>query len=209
MNTHDTLLFQGDSITDCGRGRDVAGPNKALGSGYAMMIAGSLLKKRAEDDLKFLNRGISGNRVVDLYARWKIDCLNLRPDALSILIGVNDTWHEMNRQNGVEPERYGRIYRELLDWTLAELPDIRLILCEPFVLLTGAVTRDWVDEMDERRAIVRQLAADFNAVFVPFQDAFDQAVKRAPADYWLGDGVHPTYAGHVLMTETWLQAVKE
>ena len=208
MNKHDTLLFQGDSITDCGRRRDASEPNKGLGDGYAMMVAGQLLEKQAEDDLHFLNRAISGNRIVDLYARWKIDCLNLKPDALSILVGVNDTWHEMNRQNGVEPERYGRIYRELLDWTRSELPRVRLILCEPFVLVTGAVSEDWVGEMDERRAIVRQLAADFNAVFVPFQAAFDQAVKRAPASYWLGDGVHPTYAGHTLMTRTWLQAVQ-
>ncbi len=209
MNKETVILFQGDSITDCGRGRDINEPNVALGGGYPQMIAARLLSTRVEQNYQIYNRGISGNRVVDLYARWKIDALNLSPDVISILIGVNDTWHEFGSKNGVEPERYEKIYRELLSWTLDVLPKTKLILCEPFVLACGAVTPDWLPEINERRRIVRELAAEFSAIFVPFQSVLDRAVQKAPPEYWLRDGVHPTYAGHALLTDAWLDAVPE
>ncbi|MBN2642285.1 MAG: SGNH/GDSL hydrolase family protein [Victivallales bacterium] len=201
------ILFQGDSITDCGRSRDCADANTALGPGYVNFIAGELLNRTPEKGLQIYNRGISGHRVVDLYARWKIDALNLKPDLISILIGVNDTWHGKNYDNGVEPERYQKIYRMLLEWTKAELPAVKLVLCQPFVLLTGAVSADWLPEVAHRGEIVKSLAEEFGAVYVPFQEVFSVAEKKAPANYWLGDGVHPTVAGHKLMAETWLEAV--
>lgn len=200
------ILFQGDSITDCGRSRDCSNANTALGPGYVNFIAGELLNRMPEKGLQIYNRGISGNRVVDLYARWKIDALNLKPDLISILIGVNDTWHGKNNDNGVEPERYQKIYRMLLEWTKAELPAVKLVLCQPFVLLTGAVSADWLPEVAQRGEIVKSLAEEFGAVYVPFQEALSAAEKKAPANYWLGDGVHPTVAGHKLMAETWLEA---
>ena len=109
------ILFQGDSITDCGRSREANVPNTGLGGGYPFMAAAHLLCAKAEDGLKFFNRGISGNRIVDLYARWKIDGLNLNPDVISILIGVNDTWHAFGSNNGVEVPRFEQFYRMLLD----------------------------------------------------------------------------------------------
>lgn len=154
-----------------------------------------------------MNRGISGNRVVDLYARWKIDALNLNPDVLSILIGVNDTWHEFMYRNGVEVPRYAGFYRKLIDWTREKLPDCKLVLCEPFVLETGVVTPEWVQEMDQRRAAVKSLADEYGAVFVPFQSVLSAAAEKAgdPAKI-LGDGVHPTPRGHQLMADAWLKA---
>ena len=148
-----------------------------------------------------------GNRVVDLYARWKGDAVNLKPDVLSILIGVNDTWHEFNWQNGVELDRYEQVYRMLLQYTLKKLPKVNLVLCEPFVLPTGVVMPEWVAEMDGRREIVARLAKEFGAVFVPFQKMFDEAMKEAPAEYWASDGVHPTPAGHSRMAKLWRQCV--
>ncbi len=202
------ILFQGDSITDAGRGREVEDANFQLGSGYAFVAASEMLFKHPEKDLLFYNRGISGNRVVDLYARWKIDAINLAPDVISIMIGVNDTWHEYGRQNGVEPERYEQIYRMLLDWTLKELPEVKLVLMEPFCLVTGeAVTEEWLLEMGERSAIVKKLAAEYNTVFVPLQDKFNAALDKAPVSYWLRDGVHPAPAGCALIAEAWLEAV--
>jgi lysophospholipase L1-like esterase len=205
------VLFQGDSITDAGRNRDDPDRNGyggGLGRGYALLAAGRVLADRPADGLRFYNRGISGNRVVDLYARWKIDALNLKPNLLSILIGVNDTWHGMgDRDNGVEPPRFEKMYRELLTWTRQVLPDVRLVLCEPFVLEYGAVTADWLDEMAERRDIVKRLADEFNAVHVPFQTLFDELADQAPPEFWLPDGVHPTPAAHTKMADMWLNCV--
>ncbi|MEI6085138.1 MAG: SGNH/GDSL hydrolase family protein [Verrucomicrobiota bacterium] len=202
-----TILFQGDSITDAGRDRNQAGPNAGLGTGYALMTAATLLASRPADKLKILNRGISGNRIVDLYARIKSDVINLKPAVLSVLIGVNDTWHEFGSQNGVPVPKYERIYTDFLIEVEAALPDIKLVLCEPFVLPCGVVTKDWVAEMDERRAVVKKLSQKFSTVFVPFQTMFDAAQKLALPEYWAGDGVHPSAAGHQLMAQAWLKEV--
>jgi lysophospholipase L1-like esterase len=206
IHAGDTILFQGDSITDCGRSREVTDPNVALGNGYASLLAADLLAARPADALRIFNRGISGNRIVDLDARIKSDVINLRPDVLSILIGVNDTWHEFGSKNGVAIAKYARVYRAFLEEVRAALPAIRLILCEPFVLPCGVVTADWVPDVAQRRAVVRELATAFDAVLVPFQSTFDAATAEAVPTYWAGDGVHPTPAGHRRMANAWLTA---
>lgn len=205
----DVILFQGDSITDCHRSRDDAQPNglEALGQGYAMITAATLLLDHPDHDLCFFNRGASGDRIVDLAARWKVDTLKLEPTVISILIGVNDTWHAFGDRGGVTVEQYDQVYHDLLTQTRKALPDIRLILCEPFVLRCGVVTDQWMPEMHARQQIVRNLADTFDATFVPFQAAFDDAAQRALPEYWAADGVHPTAAGHMLMARTWLRAV--
>ncbi|MFA6714150.1 MAG: SGNH/GDSL hydrolase family protein [Victivallaceae bacterium] len=203
------ILFQGDSITDCGRSRETAEPNTDLGAGYPALTAARLLADHPDKNIQVYNRGISGNRVVDLYARWKIDALNLKPDVLSILIGVNDTWHTFSSDNGVEVERYGRIYDEILTWTQNVLPQIKVVLCEPFVLEFGAVSAEWLEEIEARRKIVKELAEEFNFKFVPIQSILNEAVKKAPPKYWLWDGVHPSLAGHQLITDAWLKTTKD
>lgn len=209
IQARSVVLFQGDSITDWGRKRDLPQPNDSgsLGGGYCGLIAARLLKDRPGDALQFLNCGISGNRIVDLYARWKVDTLNLKPDVLSILIGVNDAWHEFGSQNGVEVERYAQFYRMLLEWTRRVLPKIQLVLCEPFILPCGVITPVWYPDIAARCEVVCALAAEFKTVFVPFQSGFADATQRAPAEYWSADGVHPTLAGHQLMADVWLRAV--
>ncbi len=203
-----TLLFQGDSITDCGRSREANLPQGAgLGSGYPNLIAARLLADRPDIEWNIINRGISGNRVVDLYSRWKSDALNLKPDMISIMIGVNDTWHEKAFQNGVEVPRYARIYRELLQWSRDTLPNVKFVLMEPYVHVFGAVDQTWVDEINQRRDVVKQLAADFNAIFIPCQTILDNALAKAPKEYWTRDGVHPSLAGHQLFTDAWIKAV--
>ena len=193
------VLFQGDSITDCGRDREEFG---SLGDGYVSLIPDKL---GHPPEMEVLNRGISGHRIVDLYARWKPDALHLKPDVLSILIGANDTWHEFAAQNGVEVSRYATIYRLLLEWTREVLPQVQLVLCEPFVLPCGVVGPGWREDIDERRRVVATLAEDFGAAFVPFQTEFDQALKRQPAEFWAADGVHPTFLGHDLMADCWIR----
>jgi lysophospholipase L1-like esterase len=204
-----TILFQGDSITDAGRQRESLEPNfrYALGMGYCNLIASQLLREQPSDDLKFYNRGVSGDRIVDMYARWKVDAINLKPDIISILIGVNDTWHEMTIQNGVEPERYEKIYRSLLEYTKQQLSSVQFILCEPFVLKCGVVTDTWGEEIRKRQHTVRQLADEFNGRFVAFQSALDSVLVDAPPEYWLSDGVHPTPAGHRILADCWYENV--
>ena len=203
------ILFQGDSITDAGRSREEVLANVGLGVGYPYLVSANLLYNDAELNWQIFNRGISGNRVVDLYARWKIDALNIKPDILSILIGVNDTWHEKARQNGVEVPRYEMIFRMLLEWTKQELPETKLVLMEPFVFLSEAVDETWLDEIAARRVVVKKLAEEFGAIFIPLQEMFNEALKRNDNTlYWLRDGVHPTAAGHQLIADAWLKATE-
>ena len=209
IKPNDIILFQGDSITDAGRNRDVTESNIGLGQGYALFIAAQLRAEQPKAGLQFLNRGISGNRIVDLYARIKSDTINLKPNVLSVLIGVNDTWHEFGgRQNGVAVPKYERLFRDFLTEVRAALPDIKLVLCEPFVLPCGVVTPEWITEMDQRRAVVKKLAGEFHTKFVPFQTMFNEAGKQAPPEYWAADGVHPTAAGHMRMAQTWIKEVE-
>ena len=206
-----TILFQGDSITDCGRVREnPANISQALGPGYPALIAARIMNNDWSAKRTFINKGISGDRVVDLYARWKRDAVNIRPDVLSILIGVNDTWHEMNYGNGVEPERYDRFYRMLLDWSLESKADTKFILLEPFVLNFGFITQAWVDEIVVRQQIVKKIAADYNAIFVPLQEKLDQAAAAArDPQLVLRDGVHPTLFGHQLIADEYFKYAGE
>lgn len=202
------VLFQGDSITDAGRDRKSDGANNAngLGNGYPFVLACDLLRDYSDPQLKVYNRGISGNKVPDLKARWQADCLDLKPDVLSILIGVNDIWHKLNGNYQGTTTDYETQYRELLEQTTSKLPKTRLVICEPFVLKCGAVNDKWFPEFDERRAVAKKVACEFEAVFVPFQAMFDEAVEKAPPEYWAADGVHPSLAGDALMAKTWREA---
>ena len=204
------VLFQGDSITDAGRDRkkqDSVNNAAMLGRGYAFLAACSLLEAHPGDNLKIYNRGISGNKVYQLAERWQADCLDLKPNVLSILIGVNDIWHKLNGHYDGTPETYEKDYDALLARTRENLPGIKLVICEPFVLRCGAVNDKWFPEFDAFRAGAKRLAAKHGAVFVPFQKIFDEATKQAPPQYWAADGVHPTLAGAALMAQTWLKIV--
>ncbi len=203
------ILFQGDSITDCGR-NTANGSQLSIGQGYALIVT-SHLGFENPGKYEFLNLGVSGNRVTDVYARIKADCWNHEPDVLSILIGVNDVWHEIGAKNGVDAERFENVYRMLLSDTLKRLPNIKVIMLEPFVLRCGATVEAWdvfSDEVSKRARITEKLAAEFSQVFVPLQKAFDDACELCPAEYWISDGVHPTPAGHQLIANKWLEAFK-
>lgn len=205
----EVVLFQGDSITDAGRDRDRAGANdpRALGRGYPALIAAELLRDSPKLGLQVYNRGISGNKVPDLDARWKADCLDLKPAVLSILIGVNDIWHKLNGRYEGTVKQYRDGLAELLMRTRTALPETRIVVCEPFVLRCGAVNETWFPEFDERRAAAREVAQEAKATWVPFQSMFDKAVAfGTKPEYWAKDGVHPSLAGHSLMAKTWRAA---
>ncbi len=204
------ILFQGDSITDAGRNRNSKGANspRGFGFGYPFLIATALLGDHPQSQLKCYNRGISGNKVPDLDKRWQVDCIDLKPDILSILIGVNDIWHKLNGRYNGTVETYEQGFAALLERTRKALPDTRIVICEPFVLRCGAVKDNWFPEFEHRRAAAERVAKAAKATWVPFQAKFNEAVKTTPPNYWAGDGVHPSMAGHALMAKTWREAVQ-
>ncbi|HEY4233906.1 MAG TPA: SGNH/GDSL hydrolase family protein [Lacipirellulaceae bacterium] len=214
-----TILFQGDSITDASRSTEHHEANSplALGKGYAWLAASQLLVDRPEDGLQFFNRGISGNKVYQLAERWQEDCLEPKPDVLSILIGVNDYWAIAKHGYTGTLERYETDYRALVRRTKNALPAVRLVICEPFVLRnpgadekvakTWAVDDTWFPDFDGYCFAAKKVANEAGATFVPFQSMFDAAAKIAPPERWLVDGVHPTPDGSALMAQWWLKAV--
>lgn len=224
------ILFTGDSITDVYRtdaARAVEGwlppaatpqqreeaTNGLLGMGYPLLAAAQL---GAEEPgrYEFLNRGISGNRVVDLDARVKRDCINLKPQVVSILIGVNDVWHELGDHNGVDAGKFHRVYQGMLEEIAAALPGVRLLLLEPYVLPGPATQEHWETfrrEVDLRRASVRRLAAHMEQLTgrpvtcVDTQALLDAAAAQSSPAVWTADGVHPTPAGHWLLAQEWVR----
>jgi lysophospholipase L1-like esterase len=203
------VLFQGDSITDAGRDRKGQQPNtnKGLGVGYAAMIATQLFGAHPTLALQCHNRGISGNKVPDLAARWQEDAVDLKPDVLSILIGINDVWHKHRSDYKGTAESYETGYAKLLDRTRSALADTTLVICEPFSLRCGAIEESWLPDIDAHRAAAKRVAEDVGAIWVPFQTAFDDATTGAtPPEYWAADGVHPSLQGHALMARTWMDA---
>ncbi len=204
IQDHAVVLFQGDSITDAGRLTSVNG----WGVGYAMMAASRFSALHPEKCVEFINRGISGNRVKDLRARWQADCLDLRPDWLSIMIGVNDTWRRYDRNDPTSTEAFERDYRAILDQTTRVLPSVRLILCEPFLLPVPEDRKEWRVDLDPKIAVMRALAMEYHALYVPLDGVFAQAATRRAPEFWCPDGVHPTPAGHALIADAWLRAVE-
>lgn len=204
-----TILFQGDSITDAGREKTKEQPNisASFGGGYALQAAAAILKNFASLEPVIYNRGISGNKVYQLADRWQKDCIDLKPDLVSILIGVNDYWHLRNGKYDGTVERYENDYRKLLSDTKAALPQVRLVICQPFALPgTTAVDETWMQPISQYQAVAEKLCGEFNGIWVPFQKVFDQALKHAPAKWWAADGVHPSMAGAHLMAAAWLKA---
>lgn len=200
------ILFQGDSITDAGRVRDVP---EDLGRGYALMAAAQFDLRFPEKKARFLNRGIGGNRAVDLLARWQPDCLDLHPDVLSIYIGVNDTWRRYDQGLITTAAQFEDSYRRLLDAVRHNLPGTRLVLVEPFVLPVPADRAAWREDLDPKIGRVRKLALAYRAALVPLDGLFAQAACRREPAFWTVDGVHPTPAGHALIARAWLDAVEE
>ncbi len=205
-----TILFQGDSITDCGRSRE---NSEKLGDGYPLLVKAELGYAYPEQYC-FYNRGISGNRIVDVYARIKADIINLKPDYMSILIGVNDVWHEFGAQNGVSADKFEKIYCMLIEEIREALPDIQIVILEPFCLRAAATenTEEIPDKWNQfhsevlkRAQKAKCVAEKYGLAFIPLQDKFDEAAKNTANEYWLVDGVHPTVMGHQLIKNAWME----
>ena len=205
------ILFQGDSITDAGRNRE----NLAdLGKGYAKLVACEMeFEEPGVHD--FINRGISGNRIVDVFARIKKDIINLQPDVMSLMIGVNDVWHEFSHQNGVDAKKFEMIYELLIGEIKEALPDIKIMLLGAYVENGAAIVEKEWDypifraEVEKRAQIAEKIAKKYGFPFVDLQKRFDEAVERGPLESFTRDGVHPTNGGIELIKRAWLEAYRE
>ncbi len=207
------FLFQGDSITDVSRvDVDDGGVGSYLfGYGYPNLLAADYLKNR-KGEFEFINRGVSGDRIVDLYARIKDDIINLKPDIMSILIGVNDVWHELSQQNGVDAPKFEKIYSMLIEEIKEALPNVKIIILAPFVL-KGSGTEMYYDEfraeVAKRAESAKRVADKYELSYVQLQPLFDEASADGDTTYWTTDGVHPTAAGHQIIKEALAQAINQ
>jgi len=200
IHANDTILFTGDSITDCGRDR----LNPAhLGFGYVSYAAAQLQAAVASPALTIFNRGISGNRANDLVSRVQADLVQLKPTVVSILIGINDTWRRYDSKDATSAEVFEENYRSLLTTIKTEL-GARVVLLEPFLLHVPADRYAWREDLNPKIDVTRKLAVEFGAELIPLDGIFAKAATKAPAAFWAADGVHPTAAGHALMAEAWL-----
>ncbi|NLJ25521.1 MAG: SGNH/GDSL hydrolase family protein [Firmicutes bacterium] len=199
----DRILFQGDSVTDCGRDR---ADNYSLGTGYPSLIAAYLWAHYPELKLTILNRGVSGDRVYDLVDRWKADCIQLEPDWVSILVGVNDTWRRYDSDILSPIAEFQAAYRQLLELTHRHTK-ARVVLCDPFVLNYPADRLAWREDLNPRIEAIRQLAAEFSAIYIPLDGIMASACTKAEPAFWAADGVHPTLAGHGIIASAWLRAI--
>ena len=205
------IVFFGDSITDMGRNRDEnAAEVYTYGVGYPLFVSSELFR---EDPFKYrvINRGVGGNRVVDLYARIKGDVWNLAPDVLSILIGINDVWHEIDWENGVDLDRFERVYGMMIEDTLKRLPNTKIVLLEPFVLKGSCTTEKFgrFQEVYRYAEVVKKLAERYCLYFLPLQEKFNSASEKFGVEKYLFDGVHPNVAGAALIADAWVELFRE
>lgn len=196
-----TILFQGDSVTDCGRTRSEL---YSLGYGYPSLISAFFRSANPDYDVTFINKGISGNRAIDLESRWQEDAIALKPDIVSILIGINDTWRRFDSNDPTTAENFKAHYNNILLRTREALDDVVIVLLEPFVLPVPDDRKGWRIDLDPKIHAVRELAADYCAHYIPLDGLFASQTGYADPSFWAEDGVHPTMEGHALIARSWL-----
>lgn len=212
------ILFQGDSLTDCGRDRTGKNPVQAYGYGYVNIIASKLLCDYPGTSV--YNRAYNGSRIADTYSRWIEDAINVDCNVLSILSGVNDIGFGIRMNQGADAKKFKFIYELMINEILESKKDLKLMLCEPFLMkienntpeLGLDIVRDWElwhGQLTERQEIIKELAKKYGAVFVPFAEKFNEALKKAPPEHWSIDCIHASNAGHELMARTWLEAFEQ
>ena len=202
LEKNSLVLFQGDSITDTGR-TGSADPATSLGEGYPAKIA----EKLADLGIKVINRGISGNRTWDLLDRWDKDCIDIKPDYVSLLIGVNDTWRRYDSGMVTTAEEYENNMRTLLDRIKNET-SAKIILLNIFLLDVTPDKAQMRPDLLEKQEVIYRLAKDYDVTFVDLSRIFDDMVASGTAmEEISADGVHPTDFGHAVIAEEWLKAV--
>lgn len=213
LKNNSIILFQGDSITDAGRtydasndlgmGFDEQTASLGLGFGYALMIKQYLDTFYKDKNITVFNRGISGNSTMDLVNRWDKDCIELKPDYLSILIGINDTWRRYDSNSPTTTEEYEQNFRTLLQRAKNEL-NCEIIILEPFLLPTDKAKESWHEDLDPKIQVARKLAREFHATYIPLDGVFAASCVNTKASDLSSDGVHPTNMGHAIIAKLWL-----
>lgn len=220
MATGRKVLFIGDSITDGGWGRSGGSMapseernhtdwNHLYGHSYMMLCAARWQSDHPDDESQFFNRGISGNTLADLAARWQKDALSLKPDVVSLLVGTNDVDAMLKGKLSKDLKLWEQDYRQLLDQLRQQNPQVEIILGTPFVAKSGRI--GGADNYAERKAlisqcadVVRRIAKDYNAQLLDYEQMFDSLTQKNPS-FWIWDGIHPTPAGHQRMADLWLK----
>lgn len=198
------ILFQGDSITDTGRSRD---DEYLKGWGYTGLVAAQLGFEHP-GEYEFFNRGISGHRITDIYARIEGDIIDLAPDVMSIMAGINDVGAEFATRTGVSADKYEKIYSMLIEETMAALPGIKIMILEPFVMHSknnASIYEEYRAAVRKRAERAERVSEKYGLAFIPLQEKFDELYKTASEEYWFWDGVHPTAAGHELIKREWIK----
>ncbi|MBQ8510817.1 MAG: SGNH/GDSL hydrolase family protein [Clostridia bacterium] len=197
------ILFQGDSITDAGRDRNDI---HNLGHGYPLYTAAAIREAFPDTDFEFVDLGISGNRAENLRERWQKDAIDIQPDVISILIGINDTWHRAAEKNWMPHEYFEECYRDILT-QLKEKTSAKIIILEQFLLPVADKEFFHVD-LDPKIQITRKLAREFADAFIPLDGLFAAAAVTAPATDFAADGVHPTPKGAQFIAGHYLEAFR-
>lgn len=222
------VLFIGDSITDGNWGGGDGKPssertlwdmNHIYGHGFMFLCASHYMGNYPEYEYEFFNRGISGNSLYDLEKRWQEDVLDIKPDILSVLVGINDVnrYQHGDKASPFDFNAWDKKYRELLDKARQENPDLKIVLASPFVAPTGKMGENADFEEYNRivrhcTTIVEKIATDYDAIYLPYQQMFDKILKTTPTTqntYWIWDGIHPTVAGHQRMADMWIKQADE
>ena len=198
------ILFQGDSITDCGRNRaDISD----IGPGYPKYVKQYLEECYPQLKIEYINKGIGGHQTKDLVARWQEDAVDIQPDVISILVGVNDTWHHTGKKDWISNEIFEANYRSLLEDIKAKT-NAKIIMLEQFVLDFPDM-RCFHNDIDEKIQIVRRLAAAYADRFIPLDGLFAAACVAEPPSFWTKEGVHPTDEGHKLIADYYFDALSD
>jgi lysophospholipase L1-like esterase len=198
------VLFQGDSITDCGRERS---DMTSLGSGYASVISKMYGLLFPDTKVTFVNKGISGNRIADIVARYEEDVKAINPDIISVLIGINDTWRRYDSNDPVSAQDFEKSYRELLTRVKKDFPNCRIMIMEPFLLYSLPDRAQWREDLDPKIQVARNLAKEFADYYLPLDGIFAKAeVEQYTCHQLAADGVHPSALGHGIIAEEYLKA---
>ena len=198
------IVFFGDSVTDCDRDRASAG-DPGLGLGYVRICQAMLQARHPQSHIRITNRGVSGDRIYDLEERLQRDVLDICPDVVSILVGINDTWQRYGTHKRTSPvPEFTASYRRILS-KIKTCTQATIIVCEPFLLPVPEDRRAWREDLDPRRQAIRGLAEEFQTEFLPLDTIFTEAARSQPAEAWAPDGVHPSAAGHGLIAKAWLE----
>ena len=206
LRSNSVVLFQGDSITDCGRNKETG---EDLGSGYPAKIAAVWEILFPGSGVNFINRGISGNRTGDLLNRYEKDFKALKPDVVSILIGINDTWRRYDSNDPTGVDVFESRYRTLLANLKRDLPKAAIVIIEPFLLSSVPERILWREDLDPKIQAVRGLAKEYADVFIPLDGIFTRYAVEGIKDIDMAaDGVHPTSLGHGIIASEWLRALR-